>query len=86
MSKTIFQGRDAARQALASGAESAATPWRRVPVRVVAAGLVVVVAGGLGVAWTAGAFSPGDLFGERRATGAGDAAGDPAATCHRRRR
>jgi hypothetical protein len=63
MSKTIFPGRDAARQALASGAESAATPWRRVPVRVVAAGLVVVVAGGLGVAWTAGAFSPGTSSG-----------------------
>jgi hypothetical protein len=63
MSKTIFPGRDAARQARASGAESEATPRRRVPVRVVAAGLVVVVGGGLAVAWAAGAFSSGTASG-----------------------
>jgi len=63
MSKTIFQGRDAARQARASGAESEATPRRRVPVRVVAAGLVFVVGGGLAVAWAAGAFSSGTASG-----------------------
>jgi hypothetical protein len=63
MSKTIFQGRDAARQARATGAESEATPRRRVPVRVVAAGLVVVVGGGLAVAWAAGAFSSGTASG-----------------------
>jgi hypothetical protein len=59
MSKTIFPGRDSARQARASGAESEATPRRRVPVGVVAAALVVVVGGGLAVAWAAGAFSSG---------------------------
>jgi hypothetical protein len=63
MSKTIFQGRDAARQVRASGAESEATPRRRVPVGVVAAGLVVVVGGGLAVAWAAGAFSSGTASG-----------------------
>jgi hypothetical protein len=63
MSKTIFPGRDAARQARASGAESEATPRRRVPVGVVAAGLVVVVGGGLAVAWAAGAFSSGTASG-----------------------
>ena len=50
MSKTIFPGRDAARQARASGAESEATPRRRVSVRLAAVGLVVVVGGGLAVA------------------------------------
>jgi hypothetical protein len=59
MSKTIFQGWEAARQARASGAQSGATPRRRVPVRVMAAGLVVVVGGGLAVAWAADAFSSG---------------------------
>jgi hypothetical protein len=59
MSRTIFLGRDAARQARAPGAQSGATSRRRVPVRVVAAGLVVVVGGGLAVAWAAGAFSSG---------------------------
>jgi hypothetical protein len=63
MSKTIFQGRDAARQARASGAESEATPRRRVPVGVVAAGLVVVVGGGLAVVWAAGALSSGTTSG-----------------------
>jgi hypothetical protein len=63
MSKTIFQGRDAARQARASGAESEATPRRRVPVGVVAAGLVVAVGGGLAVAWAAGALSSGTTSG-----------------------
>lgn len=63
MNKTIFQGRDAARQARASGAESKATARRRVPARAVAAGLVVVVGGGLGVAWAAGAFSSGTASG-----------------------
>jgi hypothetical protein len=63
MSKTIFQGRDAARQARASGAESEATARRRVPVGLVAAGLVVVVGGGLAVAWAAGALSSGTASG-----------------------
>lgn len=63
MSKTIFPGGDAARQARASGAESEATPRRRVPVRMVAAGLAVVVGGGLAVAWAAGAFSSGTASG-----------------------
>jgi hypothetical protein len=63
MNKTIFQGRDAARQARASGAESKATARRRVPTRAVAAGLVVVVGGGVAVAWAAGAFSSGTASG-----------------------
>jgi hypothetical protein len=62
MSRTIFPGRDAARQARASGAESGATPRRRVPVRA-AAGLVAVVGGGLAVAWAVGAFSSGAASG-----------------------
>jgi hypothetical protein len=64
MNKTISQGRDAARQAHTSAAEvEATTPRRRVPIRLAAAGLVVVVAGGLAVAWAAGAFSPGTSSG-----------------------
>jgi hypothetical protein len=63
MNKTIFQARDAARQAHTSAAEVEATPRRRVPIRLVAAGLVVVVAGGLAVARAAGAFSPGTSSG-----------------------
>jgi hypothetical protein len=63
MSKTIFAGRDAARQARASGAESEATPRRRVSVRAAAVGLVVVVGGGLAVAWAASAFSSGTASG-----------------------
>jgi hypothetical protein len=63
MNKTIFQGRDAARQARASGAECKATARRRVPTRAVAAGLVVVVGGGVAAAWAAGAFSSGTASG-----------------------
>jgi hypothetical protein len=63
MNKTIFQGRDAARQADAPAAPEAATPRRRVPIRGVAAGLVVIVAGGLAVEWPAGAFSSGHSSG-----------------------
>jgi hypothetical protein len=63
MSKTILQGRDAARKARASGAESEAAPRQRVPVRLVAAGLVVVVGGGVAVAWAVGAFSSGTASG-----------------------
>jgi hypothetical protein len=57
MSKTVFPGRAAARQAGAPAAAPVAAIARRVPVRWVAAGLVVVVAGGLAVAWSVGAFS-----------------------------
>jgi hypothetical protein len=60
MSEAVSHGRDAARQADAPAAtEVEADPRRRVPVRWVAAALAVIVAGGLAVAWQAGAFSSG---------------------------
>jgi putative ABC transport system permease protein len=60
MSETVSRGRDAARQADATAAaEAGAAPGRRLPVRWVAAGLVVTVVYGLAVAWSAGAFSSG---------------------------
>src|ERR1700727_2813505 len=60
MSETVSQGRDAARQEDAPAvAEAEAAPRRRAPVRWVAAALVVIVAGGVAVAWSAGAFSSG---------------------------
>jgi hypothetical protein len=60
MSETVSQGRDVARQADAPAvAEAEAAPRRRDPVHWVAAALVIIVAGGLAVAWSAGAFSSG---------------------------
>ena len=64
MSETVSRGRDTARQADALvAAEAEAAPRRRVPVRWVAVGLGVIVAGGLAVAWAAGAFSSGTSSG-----------------------
>ena len=56
MSEMVSPGRDVARQP--DVPEAGAAP-RRVAVRWVSAGLVVIVAGGLAIAWSAGAFSPG---------------------------
>ncbi len=63
MSKTVSRGQDMARQADAPAVAEAEAAPRRVPVRWVAAGLVVIAAVGLAVAWSAGAFSPGTSSG-----------------------
>ena len=66
MSKTVSQGGSAARQADAPAAAEAAGVRGRPRVRwVLAAGLTVLVAGGLAAAWSAGAFSSGTPGGNR---------------------
>ena len=64
MSEAVTQGRDAAGHGdVPAAAEAEAAP-RRVHVRwVLAVGLVVVAAGALAVAWSAGAFSSGTSAG-----------------------
>ncbi len=58
MSKAVSQDPDAARRADSPTAvEAKANPRRRVPIRLVATGLAVIVAGGLVAAWREGAFS-----------------------------
>jgi multidrug efflux pump subunit AcrA (membrane-fusion protein) len=59
MSETVSRGRDAAGQADALAAAEAEAARRRVPVRWAAAGLMLIVAGGLAAGWSAGAFSSG---------------------------
>ena len=66
MSKTASRGRPATPQADAAAAAEAAAVRGRPRFRwVLAAGLTVLVAGGLAVAWSAGAFSPGTPVGNR---------------------
>ena len=66
MSKTVSRGGSAARQADAPAAAEAAGVRGRPRVRrVLAAGLTVLVAGGLAAAWSAGAFSSGTPGGNR---------------------
>jgi hypothetical protein len=69
MSETVSQGGNAARQADAPAAAEAAAVRGRPRVRrvcsVLAAGLTVLVAGGLAAAWSAGAFSSGAPVGNR---------------------
>jgi hypothetical protein len=66
MSETVSRGGNAARQADAPAAAEAAAVRGRPRVRwVLAAGLTVLVAGGLAAAWSAGAFSSGAPGGNR---------------------
>ena len=66
MSETVSRGGNAARQADAPAAAEAAAVLGRPRVRwVLAAGLTVLVAGGLATAWSAGAFSSGAPGGNR---------------------
>jgi hypothetical protein len=61
MNKTLFPGRTAVRPTDTSGAAKSDPASRHpVPVRWLAAGLTIIVAGGLAIAWSAGAFSAAD--------------------------